>query len=62
MFNYCDECMNDFIVYEHNIVNKFDDCALSRKSRLNLRNDVGYNYCQASSGIKEHQRLDHTIN
>ena len=41
MFNYYDEFMNEFIVYEHDIVNKFDEYELLRKSCLNLRNNLG---------------------
>ncbi|KHG14080.1 Osmotin-like protein TPM-1 [Gossypium arboreum] len=35
--------MSDVMVYENDIVNEFDEYVISRKSRLNLRNNLGYN-------------------
>ena len=42
MFNCYDECMNDVIVYEHDIVSEFDEYVTSIKSGLNLRNRLVY--------------------
>ncbi|KHG09786.1 hypothetical protein F383_16277 [Gossypium arboreum] len=37
------------MVYKDDIVNEFNEYVTSRKSHLNLRNNLGYNYRQASS-------------